>query len=384
MQVRVWRHTLTEIAIVPNFDSQLRQIIRNLTSVDSVKSLYLTIHRRNINTEKAKQITASVRQHLEYHKAHENAATSVSPLLLFYSIASLARAVTLLFSRNALGEAGLNSGHGLKQRGWRDQLITQDSRQHSNSIKNIPSLEIETERGLFLDFVTSTANYMPLKQYFYAENTYHYDISEIGYMPIRAGSKFSFSEVVSRTPDFNLDIFIGGHDRNFYGIQEISDDKDGNLRVRICDDESPSFSENYEANGYNLDKSLTFRLSCNKDARLNYAPQLTISHTHEEQQQFPTLYIAAPYGNGMRMNALSSLYILSFFTGMLCRYFPTQWMSLIQSDAGDQYLPILTLSQDILKHSFPNNVAYLILRICTDPDSWHTHAKLFDEALAAA
>lgn len=63
---------------------------------------------------------------------------------------------------------------------------------------------------------------------------------------------------------------------------------------------------------------------------------------------------------------LSIIFILSFYLGMLVRYFPTHWTALVNGYKGDIYGSILKKTQKYIEEVFPKLVSELILDILED------------------
>jgi hypothetical protein len=73
------------------------------------------------DARRAKEITAAAKQAREFFRNSHAADNSVKPLLTFYGVASLARALTLILKRDG-GEEGLTKGHRLETIDWSNQL----------------------------------------------------------------------------------------------------------------------------------------------------------------------------------------------------------------------------------------------------------------------
>jgi len=115
------------------------------------------IHGRDLNERRAKEITAAARQGREFFRNSAAADNSVKPLLTFYGVASLGRALTLLLRRDG-GEEGLTKGHGLETVDWSKQL----SGDLSVGLRALSGLKVRTCSGLFSDLAKHTANRMSM------------------------------------------------------------------------------------------------------------------------------------------------------------------------------------------------------------------------------
>ncbi len=72
------------------------QLLFSLESRDIAAKWHLQITGRKLNARRAKEINSSAKQAREFFRNAENSNDSVRPLLTFYGVASLSRAVVLL------------------------------------------------------------------------------------------------------------------------------------------------------------------------------------------------------------------------------------------------------------------------------------------------
>jgi hypothetical protein len=73
------------------------------------------------------------------------------------------------------------------------------------------------------------------------------------------------------------------------------------------------------------------------------------------------LYISKPLDNDVRLSQIAITYILSYFLGMLTRYFPTQWVALHSGAKGDIIWPAIHSTQQYVEKAFPELTIELIL-----------------------
>ena len=72
------------------------------------------------------------------------------------------------------------------------------------------------------------------------------------------------------------------------------------------------------------------------------------------------LCLTEPFPSGARYSQLCITYMVSYVLGMLVRYYPTHWISLIQGSKGDSMWPAINLAQQTVEESFPELVSELI------------------------
>lgn len=134
-------------------NDEIWQRLLSLESRDVVDAWFARIHHRSLNARRAREINAAAKQAREYFRNSENSNYSVRPLLTFYGVASLSRAVMLLLKSRG-GEEGLTASHGLETVSWNNVL----SGDISGALEKLPELKIRTRAGLFSDFVHHTSN----------------------------------------------------------------------------------------------------------------------------------------------------------------------------------------------------------------------------------
>lgn len=133
---------------------EVRQQLVRLESRHIVKEWFKKIHNLELNTQRTIEITYAARQSREFFKNAEIADYTVRPLLTFYGVSVLSKALILLLRKEG-GEDSLTEGHGLNAKGWSNILKGNDI---STRLKNIGNLEVETCNGVFSDLVKQTNN----------------------------------------------------------------------------------------------------------------------------------------------------------------------------------------------------------------------------------
>jgi hypothetical protein len=87
-------------------DRETWQQLQSLESRDLVKKWFKKLHGRDLNTRRASEINHASRQSREFFRNSSISDNSVKPLLLFYGVACLSRALLLLLHRDG-GEEGI-------------------------------------------------------------------------------------------------------------------------------------------------------------------------------------------------------------------------------------------------------------------------------------
>jgi hypothetical protein len=67
-------------------------------------------------------------------------------------------------------------------------------------------------------------------------------------------------------------------------------------------------------------------------------------------------YVVPPFASAVQLSRLSMLYLVSYSLGMLARYHPTRWLSLLTGGEGDASYPILNAALDLVEGSYPDAI----------------------------
>jgi len=65
------------------------------------------------------------------------------------------------------------------------------------------------------------------------------------------------------------------------------------------------------------------------------------------------IYFVRPLADGVRLSTLSLLFAASYLLGMLARYYPTHWVSLLGRQKGDFTLPLLHDALRVIDRRYP-------------------------------
>ncbi len=100
-------------------------------------------------------------------------------------------------------------------------------------------------------------------------------------------------------------------------------------------------------------------LTCDASTFSQNPPLFVHSYVQKTFGAIPNLHIAEPFSGKF---AYSAMYYLSncLLPGMLRRYFPTHWISLIQGERGDALWPTINRAQQFVENSYPELVVEMI------------------------
>jgi len=82
----------------------------------------------------------------------------------------------------------------------------------------------------------------------------------------------------------------------------------------------------------------------------------------------PNLKIATPFPGGVRLSQMCVTYLISYALGMLVRYHPTHWVSLINGSKGDFLWPTMNRAQKYVEIAYPELVAEFVTFAMEKPE----------------
>jgi hypothetical protein len=169
---------------------EIWQELRCFESRDLVIAAFQQRHGREPNQVRVREVTASIVQGREYFKNAETAAVTVRPLLQYYGVASLVRALAIFVLAQTRPDE-MPSAHGLQHKGWREAL--------ASGLRGLNELRVTVQEGLFTDLLRATQNTSYLCDRSVTVNKY------VAYPIPAVGTEILFTEVASVVPNLNTD-----------------------------------------------------------------------------------------------------------------------------------------------------------------------------------
>lgn len=242
------------------------------------------------------------------------------------------------------GEEGLTGSHGLETVGWGDIL----SGETSNGLRNIGNLKIRTTSGLFNDFINHTDNQISL----------HVNSSDVDwrldYDQPEPGDEFTVDDLFSRIPDLQKDYSNISQVKKYAPINQMTYTDEAGFSAKVSAANFSQFRKTYENLGYGVaTEGDLVTLTCDGEIFKNNLPMFIHTYISKIFGTIPSLHLTEPFPSGARYSQLCITYMVSYFLGMLVRYYPTYWMSLTQGDKGDSMWPTINRAQQLVEQSFP-------------------------------
>ena len=332
-------------------------------SHDLVKDRFRKIHSRTLSSERAHQITSTLRQANEYFTNSSRADFSVSPLLTYYGISSLGKALVLMLNARG-GEETIKSSHGLSTQNW-DKILSSNV---ADALRSINRLEILSNEGLFSKLVLNTRNRICIHV-----NTASVDWT-IDYGDQNQIESITLGDLLSRLPDLASTLPPSSDAGLCVPVRiESSSDKQS-LIMKVRSETFENIKSYYQDRGYVIDQVSNTESKVTGDVNVikEHPPFLIHSYMNRAFNIFPNLYVTKPFNRYIYYSQICVTYMLSFFLGMLVRYFPTHWMALIKGHSGDEIWPSLNLAQQYVEQTFPELTAVFLEYVIKNPEPWRT------------
>ena len=332
------------------------QRLLGLESRDVVQIRFRGIHSRELNARRAGEINAAARQAREYFRNAAAADYSVRPLLTFYGIACLSRALLLLMNPNG-GEECLTQGHGLETRSWQNVMkgsIAAD-------LTRLGDLKIRRCAGFFSDFLKYTRNATLIhKKSAAVDGHCAYDEPDLGV-------EISLEDLLSRSPDLRAD-HASIKVPQYAIVHDFSYSADKGLEMKFSGDAASEISSAYRELGYLVaGDAENCTVTCDKDTLLKEPPMFVHDYVQKMLGSIPVLRLAVPFPGRARFSQLCITYMISYVLGMLVRYYPTHWISLINGGKGDLLWPTINRAQQYVEVAYPELVAEYVTFAMDNP-----------------
>ena len=338
-------------------------------SRDVVSGLYLERHSRVLSAAKASEITSCLVQGRQFFTAAELAGELARPLLLYYGVLALSRGL-ILFMNKSLRLCSLDPSHGLEENGWSRLLLS-----YGGGAKHIPDLEIVIRgSGTFAEIASVTRNSERWRVF---SRGYHPEF--FGLTPGNIAAEptvVNVMEIIERIPDLSVlhEKAFGSASRCHPAFIEVQDIGTG-THVEVLETEFGLLGEIQLPSLLSLPEGTPITVSEVSIATARHmqrqgespidveAASATLPHTSVEEllhhlslvknDRSGKIYLVSALPNGTLLSKMSLLYILSYVMGMLVRYYPSAWQSLVARESGDITFPLLRAAMALIRDQFP-------------------------------
>ncbi|RZJ45949.1 MAG: hypothetical protein EON86_00375 [Brevundimonas sp.] len=313
-------------------------MLSNYESSELVRKQFKACHGRALSDGKAKEIAASVRQARNYFTSATTADRNVRPLLMYYGVLGLSRALTLFLSTE-LRESGLAQAHGLTVLQWGEELSKPDG--------DAGALKIRfNEQGTLRQLIEATHH-----RAFLRNNSSLPNIEATYEIPPK-DAEVVLGELLARIVDIRDAFWRWKELRRAVVFQPQGQQPDGTAKVRV---DSP-FDETdvSEVLGNSLD------FVSKEGGTLTYsAPEgATVPSMLDRTGiwNIGDLVAVSLMPGGIELSKIAQAFVASYALGMLARYYPSHWMGMLQNHRHDAALPSLVATLDYVEATFPRLV----------------------------
>jgi hypothetical protein len=160
-------------------------------SSDLIKRFYKRRHNLDLSAGKALEITTALTQARQYFLELRSAGDLARPLLLYYGVVALSRAL-ILFLQPAAKEENLSQSHGLTVHMWQQTL--------ASGIRHVPDLQVKVTEGTFSELANATKGTDRTKV---RRTTYPSTVVLVREGALETGWAFAFKDLLARIPDLH-------------------------------------------------------------------------------------------------------------------------------------------------------------------------------------
>lgn len=306
-------------------------------SRDLIERFIYNKHNRKASARQVSEISSNIIQAREFFRNAEDSNLSVKPLLLYYGVNSLARALVLLLNPH-LSESSLKPSHGLDTVNWRQSI----------SENNLKDLTVEINNGGFYELLTSTKNKSYLKLHSSGINwKVEFPIPDLK-------KRFTLESLIRIIPDLNIE-YNKWLNENLETLK-ISKFESNDIEYRFTIEK---FKINHTVISKNFDSNIFGDVKIIENSS-NFVIVIPVKNFPQLSQSINAhifgignVTLCRLIADNIYLNSISQLYCLSFYLGMLSRYFPSYWINLNKTEKGDAIYPLLLKSIDIILEDYP-------------------------------
>ena len=332
-------------------------------SRDQTARLFFEKHGRELTAQKAREINSAFAQGREYFEAAAAAGELVNPLVQYYGVLALARGA-ILFAKPEFRERSLSQSHGLRVVGWDGIDSGESSRLHELRLKTTP--------GTFSELSHATTNRE--LQYLDADIAGQVIGGTVFINKPREscalGTELEVNDLLRRIPALS-DLY-----EEVFGANSACHAVDARLKA------TGTAAEVLVHEGRDTAESLRafmqlLRFSDNAQPKqvtdpkfFGHEPHFIVHITGSDQesivaslppvQRLPAtiglgerMFMIEPFPSGLALSPLLTLFGVSFLLGMLVRYHPSVWRTMLNREKGDFLYPLFRSLSHVIQVDYP-------------------------------
>lgn len=310
---------------------------------DLVERFIRKKHQRDASARQILEITSNFIQSREYFLNSRRANISVKPLLQYYGVSALARGLILAISPK-MSEAAMIPSHGLDTLNWKETL----------SKKKFEELTIRISKGTFYEMLTATSN----KTYFKHNSS---GVSwKINFNIPKIGSEIRFADLLQTISDFS-EVYETWTEQKLCFLQLATFKPDAGAKEYEYTVTKPRIDNGEIAKIFPKEHFGDPSIKENGNQIIirttdEFTPQFSQRFLDHFNMGIGEIVLTKNISMNVELNTLGQLYSLSFFLGMLSRYFPSVWVSLGRTEKGDAVYPLIVRAIEIIENHFPQTI----------------------------
>jgi hypothetical protein len=298
-------------------------------------------HDRKASERQILEITSNFIQGREYFRNAYRSDITVRPLLLYYGVSSLSRGLILACMPH-LSESALKPSHGLETSLWQESIAKKD----------FGSLRVIITRGTFYDLLEATKN----ESYFRANSS---AINwKVGFDMPAVNTELIFSQLVQTIPDLHKEYITWSETPLYFAkLKEFTPINDAEYNYVLAKPNYPEVVDQlFPASIYSTHSIAEVQQTISLLTSQRAVPQFSQSNMDPFKMGIGEVVITKALNQTICLNTLSQIYCLSYFLGMMARYFPSTWIALGRTSKGDSIYPLIIKILDVVATYFPQTV----------------------------
>lgn len=331
------------------------QTLSRFESHDYVIGWYQKRHNRSLNAARTKEITSCFSQGREYFVSAADAAMSVRPLLLYYGVLALSRGAIMLLD-TAKQESSLKPSHGLEIFEWQNTF--------KDGISSVLELQFRATNGTFNELVEAVGNKQQTSWFISPnlnEGIYCADYPKPSFLS--DSSTLTIDDLVSRDDRF-IALYgeTTGRPTKIHMGEVVADPTALEVTVFAF----PGVSQSLVETCFGMPSGIFVR-NRTKARRLsipNFSYRIPGTDLNSMKPLLPVtkysggdgFFVIEDFENGDRISEFLKTFLLSYVMGMLVRYFPSKWISLLRNEKGDAAQPLLMAVVNAIEADFPKQI----------------------------
>lgn len=324
----------------------MNRSIRFFESQELIRERYHHLHGRSPNAAKARSIALHVEQGVNFIDSAADAPISIRPLLQYYGVAALARAVTIFRDRNRV-ESTLTPGHGLHVLNW-------EAVGDSHPGRGFADLNVQVTAGLFLDLSVATDGLVHLC----ANSSRPNWLVKLG--PVSAEAKLNFADLLGLLPNLweEHSAWTGASHRRF-ALKKAELPTPGRperLIWRIGTREAPEETRSlFPSETVDLSSVATDEVQVLTSVDPHFQPV----QVHDAFGIGDTLLVP-PISPQSSLSMIEIYCAVAYILSMLCRYRLSDWLAVWRGEKGDIARPAFERAMDLIEERYPQVCSDLI------------------------